>query len=315
MKVCIVGCGAIGSLFAAHLARLDDVEVWAFDLDQDHVNAINAKGLRLSGESDVHSYPSATSNPADIPPCDFGIVATKSLHTRAAIESTAGIFQEGAVCTVQNGVGNEEIIAEYVPSVIRGTTFPAGHVVEPGHVAQDTGGKTWIGPFEPQPAKMAEIGMLADRLSDSGIDTLAMEDSRGAQWTKLIFNAATNPIGALTRLPHGVACDQPAVRKVISGLVAEGVAVADALGITLDSDPDELVDHAREVAYNHKASMLQDVLARRPTEVAALNGGIVKFGGETGVQTPLNQLIWALIRGLEFSWAYEDQHKETNNDN
>ena len=306
MKVCVVGCGAIGSLFAAHLAKLEDVEVWAFDLDQDHVNAINEKGLRLSGESDVHSYPHATSNPGDIPPCEFGIVATKSLHTRAAIESTASVFQDGAVCTVQNGAGNEEIIAEYVPRVIRGTTFPAGHVVEPGHVEQDTGGKTWIGPFEPKPATMAEIELLARRLSESGIDTLAMEDSRGAQWTKLIFNAATNPIGALTRLPHGVACDQPAVRKVISGLVAEGVAVADALGITLDSDPDKLVDHAREVAYHHKASMLQDAIARRPTEVAALNGGIVKFGEECGVPTPLNQAIWALIEGLEHSWTRGD---------
>ncbi len=306
MKVCVVGCGAIGSLFAAHLAKLENVEVWAFDLDQDHIDAINANGLRLSGESDVHSYPNATSNPGDIPTCEFGIVATKSLHTRPAIESIASVFQDAAVCTVQNGVGNEEIIAEYVPRVIRGTTFPAGHVVEPGHVEQDTGGKTWLGPFEPKPATMAEIELLAKRLTESGIDTLAMEDSRGAQWTKLIFNAATNPIGALTGLPHGVACDQPAVRKVISGLVAEGVAVADAMGITLDSDPDKLVDHAREVAYHHKASMLQDALARRPTEVAALNGGIVKFGEESGVPTPLNQAIWALIEGLEHSWTRDD---------
>jgi 2-dehydropantoate 2-reductase len=306
MKVCVVGCGAIGSLFAAHLAKLEDIEVWAFDLDQDHIDAINANGLRLSGEADVHSYPNATSNPEDIPACQFGIVATKSLHTRAAIENTASVFQDAAVCTVQNGVGNEEIIAEFVPRVIRGTTFPAGHVVEPGHVEQDTGGQTWLGPFEPRPATMTEIELLAKRLTESGVDTLAMEDARGAQWTKLIFNAATNPIGALTGLPHGVACDQPALRKVISGLVAEGVAVADALGITLDSDPDKLVDHAREVAYHHKASMLQDALARRPTEVTALNGGIVKFGEETGVPTPLNQAIWALIEGLEHSWTRDD---------
>ena len=168
MRVCIVGCGAIGSLFAAHLSRLDDVEVWAYDLDKDHVDAINEGGLRISGASDVHSYPQATSNADDIPPCNFGIVATQSLHTRPAIESTAAIFKEGAVCTVQNGVGNEEIIAEYVPRVIRGTTFPAGHVVEPGHVEQDTGGRTWIGPFEPKPAETAEIEMLADRQARRG---------------------------------------------------------------------------------------------------------------------------------------------------
>lgn len=305
MRVCIVGCGAIGSLFAAYLAQRDDVEVWAYDLDQAHVDAINAGGLRLSGEGNVHSHPKASTNPADIPPCDFGIVATKTLHTRAAIEATASVFPDGAVCSVQNGVGNEEILAEYVPRVIRGTTFPAGRIVEPGHVQQDTGGKTWMGPFEPKSASMEEIRQLADALTESGMETLAMEDSRGAQWTKLIFNAATNPIGALTRLPHGVACDQPKVRTLISQLVAEGAAVAAAQGITLDSDPDELVDHAREVAYNHKASMLQDALARRRTEVAALNGGIVEFGRQYDVPTPMNEAIWALIEGLEHSWSLD----------
>ncbi|HZD52510.1 MAG TPA: 2-dehydropantoate 2-reductase N-terminal domain-containing protein, partial [Woeseiaceae bacterium] len=124
MRVCIVGCGAIGSLFAAHLAKLEDLEVWAYDLDERHVGAIRDNGLRLSGKSDVHSYPRATTQAAEIPPCDFGIVATKSMHTRQAIEATAPIFRQGAVCSVQNGVGNEEIIAEHVPRVIRGTTFP-----------------------------------------------------------------------------------------------------------------------------------------------------------------------------------------------
>ncbi len=306
MKICIVGCGAIGSLFAAHLARLDDVEVWAYDLAADHVDAINASGLRLSGESDLISHPRATIDAAEIPACEYGIVATKSLHTRPAIEAVAAVFADGAVCSVQNGVGNEEIFAEFVPRVMRGTTVPAGHILEPGHVQQDTGGKTWIGPFEPKPASMDEIQTLAEKLSQSGMETLAMEDSRGAQWTKLIFNAATNPIGALTGLPHGVACDQPRLRKLISGLVAEGVAIADALKITLDGDPEALIDHAREVAYNHKASMFQDVLARRPTEVAALNGGLVRFGEQTGVPTPLNQAIWALIDGLEHSWTLKD---------
>jgi len=306
MRICIVGCGAIGSLFAAHLAKLDDIEVWAYDLYQDHVDAINANGLRLSGERTVHSYPHASSNPEEIPPCDFGIVATKSMHTASAMENIAGVFQDGAVLTVQNGVGNEEIIAEHVPRVMRGTTFPAGHMVEPGHIAQDTGGKTWIGPFEAKPASWDEVQTLANYMSASGMECLAMEDARGAQWTKLIFNAATNPIGALTGLPHGVACDQPRLRELISGLVAEGVAVADALGITLDSDPDELVDHAHKVAYLHKASMLQDALAGRATEVAALNGGIVKFGKEYGVPTPLNEVIWALILGMEHSWTRED---------
>jgi 2-dehydropantoate 2-reductase len=149
---------------------------------------------------------------------------------------------------------------------------------------------------------MEEVERLASALTEGGMNTRALEDARGAQWTKLIFNAATNPIGALTRLTHGRVCELPGTRKLVSELVAEGVAVADAMGITLDSDPDELVDHAAKVAYEHRASMLQDVLAERATEIDAMNGGIVRFGRENGVPTPLNEAIAALIQGLEHSW-------------
>ncbi|MGH8208047.1 MAG: ketopantoate reductase family protein, partial [Steroidobacteraceae bacterium] len=102
MRVCIIGCGAIGSLFAAHLARLEDVEVWAYDLDQRHVDAINATGLRLSGVSDLVSRPKATTDAKTIPPCEFGVIATKTLHTRSAMQATAQVFKDGAVCSVQN---------------------------------------------------------------------------------------------------------------------------------------------------------------------------------------------------------------------
>jgi 2-dehydropantoate 2-reductase len=167
----------------------------------------------------------------------------------------------------------------------------------------DTGGDTWLGPFEPRPASLGEVSRLAEAITAGGMNTKALPDARGAQWTKLIFNAATNPIGALTRLTHGRVCELPETRRLVSQLVAEGEAVAQSLGITLDSDPDELVDHAAKVAYEHRASMLQDVLAGRRTEVDALNGGIAAFGRQQGIPTPLNEAIAALIKGLERSWA------------
>ncbi len=302
MKVCIVGCGAVGSLFAAHLAQVDDVEVWAYDVVQPHVNAINRSGLKLVGEAEITGTVRATSDASELPPCDFGIVATKSMYTRAAIEASAHAFADGAVASVQNGVGNEEVIAEHVERVIRGTTFPAGRVTEPGVVHMDTRGDTWLGPFEPKPASMDAVTQLAEAITTGGMHTKALPDARGAQWTKLIFNASTNPLGALTRLTHGRVCELPETRRLITQLVDEGKAVAAALGITLDSDPDELVDHAAKVAYEHRASMLQDVLAERATEVDALNGGIVRFGAEQGVPTPMNQAIAALIKGLDHSW-------------
>ena len=304
MKVCVVGCGAVGSLFAAGLAQLDDVEVWAYDLDEAHVRAINEGGLRISGAGELEARLQATSDASELPSCDFGIVATKSMHTGAAMAAVAHAFAEGAVCSVQNGVGNEEAIAEHVERVIRGTTFPAGRILEPGHVQWDVKGDTTIGPFEPSPASMAEVERLADACTRGGLPTQAVADARGPQWRKVIFNAATNPVGALTGLTHGQVCEDEALRRLVSGLVDEGKAVAAAQAIELDADPEELIDHAAkpEVAYWHKASMLQDAEARRTTEIDYLNGGIVRFGREHGVPTPLNEAVTALIKGMERAW-------------
>jgi 2-dehydropantoate 2-reductase len=304
MRVCIVGCGAVGSIFAANLAQLEDLEVWAYDLAREHVHAINAQGLRLSGAGEVLGQLRATSDPGELPACDFGIVATKAMHTEPAIAATAHAFTEGAVCSVQNGIGNEETLAAHVTRVIRGTTFPAGRIVEPGHVQWDVKGDTTIGPFEPSPAPFEDVERLAEACTRAGLPTEAVADARGPQWRKLIFNAATNPVGALTGLTHGRVCEDPALRRLVSGLVDEGKAVAAAQQIVLDADPEELIDHAArpEVAYDHKASMLQDVEARRETEIDYLNGGIVRFGREHGVPTPLNEAILALVKGLEKSW-------------
>ena len=144
------------------------------------------------------------------------------------------------------------------------------------------------------------------RLEDlPGREGRAADDARGAQWRKVIFNAAMNPVGALTGLTHGRVCEDPALRRLVSGLVDEGKAVAAAQGITLDADPEALIDHAArpDVAYGHKASMLQDVEARRLTEIDFLNGGIARFGRELGVPTPTHDTITALIKGVEASWT------------
>jgi 2-dehydropantoate 2-reductase len=304
VRVCVVGCGAVGSLFAANLARLEDVEVWAYDLAQEHVDAINRDGLQLSGAGDVVGRLRATSDAGALPACDFGIVATKAMHTSAAIAATAHAFGDGCVATVQNGLGNEEALAEHVERVIRGTTFPAGKILAPGHVQWDVKGDTTFGPFEPKPASAGEIERLADACTRAGMPATAVADARGPQWRKVIFNASTNPIGALTGLTHGRVCEDAALRALVSGLVDEGKAVASAQAIELDADPEDLIDHAArpDVAYDHKASMLQDVEARRPTEIDFLNGGIVRFGDEHEVPTPLNRAIWALVKGLEGSW-------------
>ena len=303
MKICVIGCGAVGSLFAAHLARAAEVEIFAYDLARDHVDAINRNGLRLSGEADFTARLTATADPKQLPRCDYGIVATKAIHTKSAIEQTAHIFDDqSAVCSVQNGVGNEELIAKRVRYVIRGTTFPAGHLIAPGHVGYDIQGDTWIGPFEPTKTPMKMVEDLGGLLTRSGMKTAALADARGAQWTKLIFNAGTNPVGALTGLDHGTATFLPPTGELFESLIDEGLAVAKALGIELHNDPKALVLKAANAPGKHKASMLQDVLAHRQTEVDFMNGAIVEWGEKLEVPTPLNRAVWALIKGLEESW-------------
>jgi len=166
-------------------------------------------------------------------------------------------------------------------------------------------GDTTFGPFEPSPAPTDAVAALADACTRAGLPTKAVPDARGPQWRKVIFNAATNPVGALTGLTHGRVCENPALRRLVTGLVDEGKAVAAAQSIELDADPEELIDHAArpDVAYDHKASMLQDVEAHRATEVDYLNGGIVRFGREHDVPTPLNEAILALVKGVERAWA------------
>ena len=304
IRICIVGCGAVGSLFAAHLARAGEAEIWAYDVWKDHTDAIRKNGLRLSGAADFTANLKATSDPKELPRCDYGIVATKAIHTSIAIAQAAHAFgEDSAVCSVQNGVGNEEIIAEHVKQVIRGTTFPAGHPIQPGHIGYDIKGDTWIGPFEPTHTPMNKVEELAGLMTRAGMNTIALRDARGAQWTKLIFNASTNPVGALTLLHHGGATRFAPTGKLFDDLMTEGEQVAKALSIELHDDPRHLVQKAALAPGKHPSSMLQDVLAKRQTEVDFMNGAIVRWGDQVGVPTPLNRALWELIKGLEHSWT------------
>lgn len=304
LRICVIGCGAVGSLFAAHLARQGDAELWAYDVSREHIEAIRERGLRLSGSAEFTVRLNATSDPRALPRCDYGILATKAIHTHNAIAQVAHAFDEAsAVCSVQNGVGNEEIIAEHVKHVIRGTTFTAGHLIAPGHIGFDIEGDTWIGPFEPTHIPISKVDELADLVTRSGMNTIPLKDARGAQWTKLIFNAATNPVGALTLLHHGAATRFIPTGQLSNDLIAEGERVAHALGIELHGDPRVLVQKGANAPGKHRASMLQDILAKRRTEVDFMNGALVEWGRKTSVPTPLNQVLWDLIKGLEHSWS------------
>jgi 2-dehydropantoate 2-reductase len=303
IRVAVIGCGAIGSLYAGHLGRVPGVEVWAADPWAEHVDAMESRGLRVTGLADFTVKVRARTDGGELPPCDFGLVATKALHTRAAVASAQAALADAAVVSVQNGLGNEEIIAEYAPRVIRGSIVTAGAIVAPGVVRYDAPGDSWFGPFEPRPAPMDAVTRLARLLTEGGLRTHALEDAREPQWMKVIFNSATSPLAALTGLPVGHVCTDLLLRAQVDRLIAEAEAVCERAGIVLTRPPREAVAEAIAEAFDHKPSMLQDVLARRATEIDVLNGGIAAEGRRVGVPTPWHECMVALVRGLERSWS------------
>ena len=303
VRIAVLGCGAIGSLYAAHLARVPGAEVWGVDPWAEHVAAMESRGLRVTGLADFTVTVHAATDGGDLPACDFGIVATKAQHTRVAVAGARAALAGAAVVSVQNGLGNEEIIAEFVPRVIRGSIVTAGTIVAPGVVRYDAPGDSWFGPFEPRPAPMSEVARLAGLLTEGGLRTHALADARGPQWTKVIFNAATSPLAALTGLPVGRVCTDAGLRQQVDRLIAEAETVCGRAGIALTRPPRDAVAEAITEAYEHKPSMLQDILGRRATEIDVLNGGIAAEGRRMGVPTPLHDCMVALVRGLERSWS------------
>ena len=304
VRICIVGCGALGSVIGGHLARLDDVEVHAYDISKENIQAIREHGLQISGAAEFRVRLHATSEAREIPPCDFGIVATKSFHTRVAVEQTAHVFEESTgTCSVQNGLGNEEIIAERVPNVIRGATTMAAHLRGSGHAGFEFYSELWIGPFEPSGTSYESVEQLSSLMNRSGLRVVPMRDARGAQWTKLIFNSAVNPVGALTRLHHGAAARFGPSAALYEALLREGEAVAKTLGISLHGDPRAMIAEGARAAGKRNVSMLLDILEQRPTEVDFINGAIADLGEKLGVPVPLNRAVWQLVKGLEQSWT------------
>jgi 2-dehydropantoate 2-reductase len=303
VRVAVLGCGAIGSLYAAHLARVPGVEVWAVDPWADHMDAIARDGLRVTGGADFVAPVHALTSAAGLPVCDVGIVATKAQHTRAAVEAAAHALRDAAVASVQNGLGNEDVIAEFVPRVVRGSIVTAGAVPEPGVVRYNAPGDSWLGPFEPSPAGTDEIALIARLLSEGGLRTFALDDARGPQWTKVVFNSATSPLAALTGLTVGQVCTDPGLREQVEQLIDEALRVCGAAGIVLTRDPRDSVQEAIDEAFHHEPSMLQDVRARRPTEIDVLNGGVAAEGRRVRVPTPTHDAMVSLVRGLQSSWS------------
>jgi 2-dehydropantoate 2-reductase len=303
-RVCIVGGGVIGSLFAGHLARVGEVSL--LTRRQEHADALSTDGLRITGKSELHVRVRASTDPRDLPEPDLVIVATKAAGLRGAAEALEGHFREATVMTVLNGLGAEEIVREHGDwQLVSAVTFMSGTKHSDTEVEYILDTETWLGPYEDTP--FARAREIADAIVESGLKAEALEDVRPAQWSKLIFNAAVNPVAALTGLPHDphfAAEDDPAdLGHLVHGLVDEGRAVASAAGIELHDDPWEMNVLATRRGSAHYPSMLEDVDAHRPTEIELITGSVVREAERHGVAAPLHSALYALVTAKESSWS------------
>ena len=300
MTVCVVGAGSIGSLFAAHLATVTDVVV--LTRREDHARALNDQGLRVTGRHDFTARVTATADSRELPDVDLVVVATKATGVDAAASALAGGVARATVMTVQNGLGAEEIVRAHGDwPLVSGVTFMSGTKHSDTHVEYILDTPTWIGPYgETAYERVQEIAGL---LVDSGLKAEALPDLLPAQWSKLIFNATVNGVAALTGLPHdehfaaeGELAD---LGHLVHGLVDEGKRVAAAAGVELHDDPWEMNVLATKRGSAHYPSMLEDVEARRPTEIDLITGALVREAERLGVPAPLQTALYRLVKAKE----------------
>ena len=302
-RVCVIGAGVIGSLFAGHLAEVADVSVLA--RREDHADALNRDGLRITGRSDRHATLFATTDPDELPAFDLGIVATKADGLEDAAVSLEGRFPDATLMTTLNGLGAEEVVRGHGEwPLVSAVTFMSGTKHSDTEVEYILDTATWMGPFEETPyERVQEIGEL---VRSSGLQAETFPDLRPARWSKLIFNATVNAVAALTGLPHDAHFareETPAdLGNLVHDLVDEGKAVAAAAGVELYEDPWEMNVLATRRGHTHYPSMLEDVEAHRATEIDLITGSLVREAERHGVAVPLHTALYRLVKAKEDSW-------------
>jgi 2-dehydropantoate 2-reductase len=304
VRACVIGAGAIGSLFAAHLSRVVDVLV--LTRRREHAQELNDRGLQVSGRHDFTARVTATDDPRELPDFDLGIIATKATGLEGAAYSLAGRFAGATIMTVQNGLGAEEVVRRRGDwPLLSAVTFMSGTKHSDTHVEYILDTPTWIGPYRETPYERAQE--IARLLVESGLQAEALPDLLPAQWAKLIFNATVNGVAALTGLPHdahfAAEGSESDLGHLVHALVDEGKHVAAAAGVELHDDPWEMNVLATKRGSAHYPSMLEDVEARRPTEVQLINGALIREAERHGVHAPLQTALYRLVAAREASYS------------
>ncbi len=315
MKIVIVGPGAMGSLLAAFLSKSKPAnrqsekdEVWLLDYKKERAREIAQSGVRVEGVSgnwQVNVKISADIN--EIGPAELFIICVKSYNTKQAISEVKPLIKEGgAVLTLQNGIGNIEIISEAVGAekVVAGVTNLGATLLEPGVIRHAGKGETAIGRMD---GKMTvQMRAIRDIFNKSGLDTKISRDIKGLIWSKLIINSGINPLTAILRLNNGKLTEFEGARRTMREAVTEAIKVAKRKRIKLSfDDPLAKVETVAEATGLNISSMLQDVLRKKRTEIDFINGVIVRQAQELSIPVPINQMLVDLIKTIESSYGVD----------
>lgn len=299
MKIAVIGAGALGCVFGGLLAA-DGNDVWLLHHRESAAREIDDRGVVLvepDGEErrvDVR----ATVDASRVGPADLALVLVKAPQTIPAVEQhAAAIGPATRVLSLQNGVTNHDRLREHVGAdrSLHGVTYQGAIGEGSGRVKRTNPGPSLFGGED-----AAFVGRVAETFESAGIEVETVPDPSVPIWRKQLTGAAIKPVAALTRLPNRTIVADEGLADLMGGLMEETASVAETRGVDL-GDVDGTLADLREVmaGTDHTSSMLQDVQARRQTEIEDVNGATVEIGQEAGVAVPLNETVTALVRGVE----------------
>lgn len=304
MKIVIIGAGAMGCLFAAFLAKSKE-DVWLLDKDKENAAKLNESGISLEGLSGSWQVKiKATSAIADIGKADLILICVKSFNTKSAAEEIMPLLgRDTKILTLQNGMGNIEIISEIAGEerVIGGVTNEGATLIALGKIRHAGRGETIIGSSSGKtPVEMRAIREIFNK---AGFETKMTRDIKSLIWSKLIINVGINALSAITRLPNGKLTEYEGTKRILRDAVTEAARIAKRKRIKLIfDDPLAKVEAVCESTSENLSSMLQDVLRKKRTEVDFINGVIVRLGQELGIEVPTNKFLLDLINTIESSY-------------
>jgi 2-dehydropantoate 2-reductase len=305
MRVVVIGGGALGSLLAAKLAPL--VDLWLATDWAEHVAAIRERGLilvELDGSETLVPVQVVEDPDAVAHSTHLALIAVKS-HATAQAAAKAGLMLAGSglALTLQNGLGNREILASVLgaPRVVQGVTSMGATLLGPGRVRYAGAGTTYLAG---EPGTAGELATMAQLLQRAQFETYVADDVTRLVWGKLVINAGINALTAILRVSNGVLLEQPAARSLMAAAALEAASVAVAKGIALPyDDPVAQVEQVARATAANRSSMLQDILRQAPTEIEVINGAIAREGERHGVPTPVNQVLADLVRAVQATYS------------